>query len=92
MIIDFHTHIFPPFLKERRDDYLARDATLATLFADSQASMATAEELITAMDAAEVDKAVVLGIGWSDQELARQANDYLLESASRYLNRLIHFF
>ena len=91
MIIDFHTHIFPPFLKERRDDYLARDSTLATLFADSHAPMATAEELITAMDAAEVDKAVVLGIGWSDQELARQANDYLLESASRYRHRLVPF-
>ena len=91
MIIDFHTHIFPPFLKEHRDDYFARDSTLATLFADSRAPMATAEELITAMDAAEVDKAVVLGIGWNDQELARQANDYLLESASRYRHRLIPF-
>ena len=91
MIIDFHTHIFPPFLKERLDDYLARDMTLATLFTDSQAPMATAEELIEAMDAAEMDKSVVLGIGWSDQDLARQANDYLLESASRYRHRLVPF-
>lgn len=91
MIIDFHTHIFPPFLKKRREDYLARDTTLAALFSDSKTPMATAEELITAMDAAEVDKAIVLGIGWSDQELAQQANDYLLESAARYRDRLIPF-
>ena len=91
MIIDFHTHIFPPFLQERRDDYLARDATLATLFADPRAPMATAEELIAVMDAAEVHKAVALGLGWTDRELAQQANDYLLESASRYPHRLIPF-
>ena len=33
MIIDFYTHILPPFLKERRADYIARDATLAINFA-----------------------------------------------------------
>ena len=91
MIVDFRTHIVPPFLKERRAEYIARDTTLATLFADPRAPMATAEELIAAMDAAEVDKAVVLGVGWTDPELARQANDYLLESASRHRQRLIPF-
>ena len=91
MIIDFHTHIFPPFLKKHREDYLARDTTLATLFGNSKAPMATAEELITAMDTAEVDKAIVLGIGWSDHELAQQANDYLLESAALYPYRLVPF-
>ncbi len=91
MIVDFHTHIVPPFLKERRTEYIARDTTLATLFSDPRAPMATADELIATMDAAEVDKAVVLGVGWTDPELARQANDYLRESASRHHRRLIPF-
>ena len=33
MIIDFHTHIFPPRLIEERELYLQRDATFAELFA-----------------------------------------------------------
>ena len=91
MIVDFHTHIVPPFLKEQREDYLARDATLGALFADPAAPMATAEELVTAMDAAGIDRAVVLGMGWTDRTLAWEVNDYLLEAASRYPDRLIPF-
>ena len=91
MIVDFHTHIVPPFLKEQREEYLARDATLAALFADPASPMVTAEELIAAMDDAGIDRAVVLGMGWTDRTLARQVNDYLLESASRYRDRLIPF-
>ncbi len=91
MIVDFHTHIVPPFLKEQREEYLARDATLAALFADPASPMATADELVAAMDAAGIDRAVVLGMGWTDRTLARQVNDYLLESADRYRDRLIPF-
>ena len=91
LIIDFHTHILPPSLKERREEYIARDATLAALFANPHVAMATAEELLDAMDAAEVDKAVVLGMGWTDRQVGRLANDYLLEAASRYRQRLIPF-
>ncbi len=91
MLLDFHTHIFPPAIIQGRAAYLVRDATLAALFADPQAPMATAEELIAAMDEAEVDMAVTLGIGWTNPELARQANDYLLESAARHPGRLVPF-
>lgn len=91
MIIDFHTHIFPPSMRNSRAEYLRRDATLATLFTDPRAAMASAEELIAAMDRAQVDAAVVLGMGWTDQEVAREANDYLIESAARYPGRLIPF-
>ena len=63
MIVDFHTHIVPPFLKEQREEYLARDATLAALFADPASPMATAEELVAAMNAAGIDQAVVLQAG-----------------------------
>ncbi len=91
MLLDFHTHIFPPAIIQRRDAYLARDATLAVLFTDPRAPMATAEELIAAMDEAEVDMAVILGIGWNNPEIARRVNDYLLESAARYPRRLVPF-
>ena len=91
MIVDFHTHILPPSIIRDRDRYLDRDATLKTLFADPRAPMATADDLIAAMDEAEVDLAVTLGLGWTNPEIAREANDYLLESAARYPQRLVAF-
>ena len=91
MIIDFHTHIFPPSLVEGRSAHLEKDATLAALFTNTDAPMATAGELISAMDEAGVDAAVIMGVGWSDRAIAREANDYILESAARYSGRLIPF-
>jgi predicted TIM-barrel fold metal-dependent hydrolase len=91
MIIDFHTHIFPPFLSEHREDYLPQDLTLSTLFKDSTKPMASASDLISEMDASGVDKAVVLGMGWTNSYLALKVNDYLLEMASLHKGRLIPF-
>ena len=91
MIIDFHTHIFPGWLRDRREDYLELDATFRELFSSSRARMATAEDLVTAMDADGVDVSVVMGIGWADQDLALRANDYVIESVARYPDRLVGF-
>lgn len=91
MITDFHTHIFPPWLRDKREQYLGRDATFAELFADPKARMATAEEILEAMDQDGVDLSVVMGIGWTDYALARECNDYLVESTQRYPDRLVGF-
>ena len=91
MIIDFHTHIFPPSMRNSRAEYLRRDATIATLFTNPEAAMASAEELIAAMDRARVDASGGLGMGWMDPDVAREANDYLIESAARFPGRLIPF-
>ena len=91
MIIDFHTHVFPSRLMEKRGAYSKRDGTLAALFADPNAPMATAEDLISAMDESGVDAAVIMGVGWTDRGIAMEANDYLLESAACYSGRLVPF-
>ena len=91
MLVDFHTHIFPPWLPERRERYLDRDATFAELFSDPKATMASAEELVAAMDEDGVDRSVVMGIGWTDPGLAEAANDYIIESVRRYPERLVGF-
>ena len=91
MIIDFHTHIFPPFVRDERHRYLERDATLGELYADPSARMATAEDLLTAMDEDGVDRSVVMGIGWTDLGLAREANDYIIESVRRHPERIVGF-
>ncbi len=91
MIVDAHTHIFPPWLRQRRQEYLERDATFGALYANPRAKMATAEELVAAMDIAGVDIAVVAGVGWQDPGLAHECNDYLIESARRFPGRLVAF-
>ena len=89
MIVDFHTHIFPPSLRNQRERLLKRDATFAELFASPRAKMATAEELLEAMDDDGVDLSVAMGIGWTDQGVAREANDYFIDSVARYPDRLV---
>ena len=91
MIIDFHTHIFPPSFSEKRDEIGGRDATFASLFVNPRSRLATAEQLIVAMDEAQVDMAVALGIGWTDRDMAREANDYVVRSVKRFPDRLVGF-
>lgn len=91
MIIDFHTHIFPPWIKSDRNRYAGSDPTLAGIYASPKARMATADEVIDSMDRDGVDISVVLNIGWSTHELCVATNDYIMESIARYPQRLIGF-
>ncbi len=91
MIIDFHTHIFPPWLKERRDEYIKRDPCFSLLYSQPKAKMATAEEVVASMDEAGIDLSVVLNAGWVSHELCVETNDYILDSISRYPKRLVGF-
>ena len=91
MIIDSHSHILPPRFQELRAQLRAQDDTFAALFARENAAMATAETLIEAMDSAEVSRSVVMGMGWTDPLVAREANDYIIDALQRYPQRLTGF-
>jgi predicted TIM-barrel fold metal-dependent hydrolase len=89
MIIDFHTHIFPPEIRARREAYCERDAWLAELYGNPRACMATADELVAAMDVAGVDIAVTFPFGWSDPGLAEECNSYIIQAMRDYPGRII---
>jgi hypothetical protein len=91
MIIDFHTHIVSPKIKQNRDDYARQCRSFASIFSDPKAKLATAEEIIAAMDNDSVDVSVVLNYGWSTQLLCAEVNDYILDSITRYSKRLVGF-
>jgi len=91
MIIDFHTHVFPPRIEENRQRYVQNDACFAELYSSPKARLATADELIHSMDRDGVDVSVILSGGWATQELCVEINDYILESIARYPKRLIGF-
>jgi predicted TIM-barrel fold metal-dependent hydrolase len=90
MIIDAHTHIVPPEIKRNRENYLA-DPLFGQLYASSKAKLATSEDLIASMDEDGIDMSVVLNIGWSNSELCRITNDYIMEAAGRYPRQLLGF-
>ena len=91
MIIDFHTHIFPPEIIADREKYIDRDPLFAALYSDPRVKLASAEDLIACMDEQGIDISVALNIAWSSPELCRQTNDYILESVARYPHRLVGF-
>ena len=91
MIIDFHTHIFPPEIKKNRGKYIERDPCFALLYSNPDSKIATADELISSMDKTGVDISVIINIGWITHELCVETNDYIIESVSRYPRRLIGF-
>lgn len=91
MVIDSHCHVLPPGFQNRRMDLLSRDATFASLFAKADVPMANVESLIESMDQDGVSRAVVMGMGWTDQVLAREVNDYIIESVEGHPDRLTGF-
>ncbi len=91
MIIDFHTHVFPPQIKKNRSKYIDSDPCFAILYSEKNAKLATTDELINSMDKAGIDISVIVNIGWTTHELCVETNDYILESIARYPQRLIGF-
>ena len=91
MIIDFHTHVFPPQIKKNRSKYIDSDPCFAILYSKKEAKLATADELIASMDKDGVDISVIVNYGWTTHELCVETNDYILDSIARYPQRLIGF-
>jgi hypothetical protein len=88
LIIDAHVHIFPPDAAADRERLIRLDPYFAELYASPKAKLATAEDLIAAMDAAGVDVAVAAGFGWCDHGLCREHNAYLAEAVRRHPDRI----
>ena len=91
MIVDSHCHILPPDFGARHDKLAARDATYSALFPEPGARSADADQLLRDMDAAGVDHAVAMGFGWTDPDVAAEANDYLLRAAGTHPDRITAF-
>ena len=91
MIIDFHCHVLPPQFQGRHRELAAQDATYAALFPDERGRTADVDSLLRAMDAAEIDRAVIMGFGWTDPTIAMVVNDYLVSAAKAHPDRISAF-
>jgi predicted TIM-barrel fold metal-dependent hydrolase len=88
MIVDFHTHIFPPEIIARREEFAARDPWFGELYGDPRAMMADAEQLIAAMAESGVDHSVTFSFGWSDAGLIEECNSYVIEATRLHRGKL----
>ncbi len=88
-IVDAHVHIFAPEFIQHREKHLAAEPIFRLLYADPKARLASAEDLIEAMDQDGIAQAVVCGFPWHDPGRARTHNAYILAAAQQFPNRLL---
>lgn len=88
MIIDIHTHIFPPQVRDQREHYCARDPWFSHLYSNPRANIATVEDLCAEMATAGVDVSVATSFGWTDPALIQEMNDYVIDAVQRYPGRI----
>lgn len=91
MMIDFHTHLFPPAFREQRDQLVHEDLAFASIYSSADARLATAEDLIRNMDKEGVQRSVVFGFPWEKSDLYSRHNDYIIQSVLQYPDRLTGF-
>jgi len=91
MKLDFHTHVFPPAFRADRARYCSGEPGFAELYDSPKARLAGVEDLISHMDAVEVDRSVIFGFPWHNGETVRRHNDYMMDAVQRYPGRLTGF-
>jgi predicted TIM-barrel fold metal-dependent hydrolase len=89
MIIDVHTHIFPSNIRQNREKFFPSESAFKLLYQSSRSRLIGAQELISTMDENRVDKAVVFGFPWTDIEVAKTHNDYIMETVQKDPDRFI---
>ncbi len=90
-MIDIHTHLFPDWVQANRWEYVKRDKVFKEIYGNEKARMVTAKETIEAMNDQEVARSVVFGFPWKDQGINQNHNDYILDAAKEFPDRLIPF-
>jgi uncharacterized protein len=96
MIIDAHIHYTPPALRDNLDAFFKEEPFWGLLLAPrpdgrSLQGWATPERMIADMDAAGVDKVVLMGEYRRSHEACVARNDQALDIARRWPDRVIPF-
>jgi predicted TIM-barrel fold metal-dependent hydrolase len=91
MIIDIHTHMFPPDICNNRQKYFQGEPEFRLLYDNPKSELIGASELLRNMDDQGIDKSVVFGFPWNNLEISRLQNDYIMKMADAHPDRLIGF-
>jgi uncharacterized protein len=87
-VIDAHVHIFSPETIRNRERVCAAEPWFGLLYANPAATLASAGDLLTAMDQAGVLCAVAAGFPWRDSGRARHENDFLADASASSEDRI----
>jgi predicted TIM-barrel fold metal-dependent hydrolase len=88
MIVDAHTHVFPPEVIAGRERFLEGEPAFAAIYANPAAPMVDGPGLVRAMDEGGVDVSWALGFPWVKADNARRHNDYLARAVAESGGRL----
>ena len=91
MIVDFHTHIFPPDIRDNRDQYFQNEPAFELLYRPATSKLVGAKDIVATMDEQRVDYSVVFGFPWKDITKITFQNDYILSAVRKFPNRLVGF-
>jgi len=91
MLVDIHTHIFPPEFIAQREHLAGHDPAFGAIYGNPRAAMAAADDLHASMREASVDVSVACGFWWSDAELAEQHTNYLVAAAAESDGAILAF-
>ncbi|WP_025322002.1 amidohydrolase family protein [Deferrisoma camini] len=91
MILDAHTHIAPPELRQDRRSFFAGEPDFELLYRDPKARLIGATDLVEYLDANRIQAACSFGFPWNDDGKTRLCDDYVLDAAARYPGRIVPF-
>ncbi len=91
MIIDFHTHVFPPAYRDAGEAPFSGEQAFASIYSSPQARIVGVTELLRNMDEDGVHRSVIFGFPWEKPDHYRRHNDYIIESVHSHPDRLIGF-
>ena len=91
MIIDFHTHIFPPAICQNRENFFPSEPAFELLYQSSKSRLIGAIELLDTMDENKVDKSVIFGFPWKNTETFKMHNDHIMEMVQKFPHRFTGF-
>ena len=88
MLIDSHVHVFPKSFEESRNHLIKKDSTFREMYTNTKSTLSTSENLLHSMDVNNIDFSIITSKGWENYEIAKEANNYLLNSAKKHSDRL----
>jgi hypothetical protein len=91
LVIDSHTHMFPARVRENPSGVEEAEFAFSLMFGRGGSRMADPETMLSEMDAAGVDMAVLCAFPWMTLERCAENNDYLLEVAAARPDRFLPF-
>ena len=89
MILDAHVHVFPEEVRRDRERFCRLDPGFAAVYQDSRGRMASSQEVLSALDEAGAQGAVIFGFPWTDPQICRDHNDHILKACRDSGGRLL---